>query len=178
MAVGRAEEPPETLQGSDIPLAPGHNASWLTTTRQGGRWLSRLQLPWFTVRPPKGFGVLTTTGRNSGTPRPTCVRAVRDGNTVYLVAIGGDDAGWMKNVRKDPHVGIRIRAGRLRGVARELRDEERGPAETLYASFSGPFEYLESLAHLSGRPQRGRIEAMHRHWFRTGTPIAIDIGDV
>lgn len=163
------------LEGTDISLAAGHNSSRLTTTARGGRRLSRMQLPWFNLHPPRGFGVLTTIGRASGDPRPTCVRAVRHGSTVYVVAIGGEHAGWIKNLRANPAVEIRIRGGRYRGNARDLRDDERGHAEALYASFTGPFEYLESLAHLSGRPRRDRIQNMHRHWFRSGLPVAIDL---
>jgi hypothetical protein len=35
----------------------------LTTYPTGGRILSAAQLPWFMLLPPRGFGVLTTTGR-------------------------------------------------------------------------------------------------------------------
>lgn len=55
----------------------------------GGRALSALQLPFFALRPPKGFGVLTTTGRKTGKTRRKCIRAIRRGDEAYIVAIKG-----------------------------------------------------------------------------------------
>src|SRR5438309_1948150 len=106
-------------------LAPDHNRSKFTTTPQGGKRLSELQLPWFTVFPPRGFGVLTTTGRRTRQPRRTCIRAVRDGDRVFVVAIAGEQTSWLRNLRADPHVRLRIRGGTFDGTARDLRDEER-----------------------------------------------------
>lgn len=157
------------------PLAPGHNRSSLTTTATGGKVLSNLQMPWFLAFPPHGFGVLTTIGRRSGRPRRTCLRAVRDGSTVYVVAIGGKRTGWLRNLRANPQVKLRIRGGIVHGVARELDEAEFGRARDLYGSYTGPFEYLESLAHMPGRPRRERLGNMHRHWFETGSPMAIDL---
>lgn len=166
----------EAPRAADSPsLAPAHNRSKLTTTRSGGRRLSALQAPWFTLLPPHGFGVLTTIGRNSKQPRRTCVRAIRDGDTVFLVSIAGERAGWLRNLRVNPQVELRIRGGTFTGVARDLREDERERAEGLYCQFTGPFELLESVAHLRGWPDRRKISRMHRHWFRSGTPIAIDL---
>jgi deazaflavin-dependent oxidoreductase (nitroreductase family) len=162
-------------EGNTPPLAADHNRSKLTTTARGGQRLSALQLPWFSVLPPRGFGVLTTTGRKTQQPRRTCVRAVRDGDTVFVVAIAGERAGWLRNLRNDPRAKLRIRGGTFDGVARDVREAERQRAEDIYSQFAGPFELLESLAHLRGRPKLAKIERMHRHWFRTGTPIAIDL---
>ena len=156
-------------------FAPDHNRSKFTTTQQGGKRLSELQLPWFTVFPPRGFGVLTTTGRRTRQPRRTCIRAVRDGDTVFVVAIAGERTGWLRNLRNDPQVKLRIRSGTFDGTARDVRDDERRRAEEAYCRFSGPFELLESLAHLRGRPKLNKIRRMHQHWFHTGTPIAIDL---
>ena len=46
----------------------GHRKNPLTTTDTGGRILSASQVPWFTLLPPDGFGVLTTTGRKTVRP--------------------------------------------------------------------------------------------------------------
>jgi deazaflavin-dependent oxidoreductase (nitroreductase family) len=164
----------ETPQGQ--PLAPGHNRSKLTTTAKGGQRLNRMQLPWFTAVPPRGFGVLTTRGRKTGRPRETCVRAVRDGSTVYVVAIMGERTGWMSNLRAHPNdVQLRIRGGTYKGRAREIAADESARARAAYAQFSGLFEFLESFVHLSGRPNRDKLRRMHEHWFDTGTAMAIDI---
>src|ERR687895_1476960 len=57
----------------------------LTTKLAGGRILSALQLPYFMLLPARGYGVLTTTGRRTGKKRRKCIRAIRDGDKVYLV---------------------------------------------------------------------------------------------
>jgi hypothetical protein len=103
------------------------------------------------------------------------VRAIRDDNTVFVVAIAGERSGWLRNLRIDPYVRLRIRGGTFEGVARDVREDERRRAEALYCQFTGPFELLESLAHLPGWPDRRKISRMHRHWFRSGTPMAIDL---
>ena len=164
-----------TGRGGTPEFAPDHNRSKFTTTQQGGKRLSELQLPWFTVFPPRGFGVLTTKGRKTRQPRRTCIRAIREDDTAFVVAIGGDRTGWLRNVRADPRVKLRIRGGTFDGVARALRDEELQRAEAIYCQFTGPFEFLESLAHLRGLPARSKIRRMHEHWFRTVTPIAIEL---
>jgi hypothetical protein len=51
-------------------------------TPAGGRALSAMQLPFFLVRLPSGYGVLTTTGRKTGKVRRRCVRAIRRGDVV------------------------------------------------------------------------------------------------
>src|SRR5205809_5262717 len=99
-----------------------------------------MQLPWFAALPPGGFGVLTTTGRRTGKTRRRCVRAIRRGDKAFLVSIGGERAAWLKNVRADPSVRLRIRGGRFGGVARDVRDEaEREEARTAYCGTVNPF---------------------------------------
>jgi deazaflavin-dependent oxidoreductase (nitroreductase family) len=88
----------------------------------GGRILSALELPWFILLPPRGFGVLTTIGRKSGKLRRKCVRATRCGDSVYLVSIGGPDIAWLKNIQANPNVFLRIPGGTFTGRARELTD--------------------------------------------------------
>src|SRR5438105_13662154 len=84
-----------------------------TRSAQGGRVLSALMLPFFLVRPPAGFGVLTTTGRRTGKKRRKCVRAVRAGDRAYLVLLGpallaptgtGTTSAWLWNIR--PHLKV------------------------------------------------------------------------
>ena len=56
------------------------------------RSLRAIHLPWFAVWMPTGVAALTTTGRKSGKPRTTFVRAYRDGDKAYLVSITGEHA--------------------------------------------------------------------------------------
>ena len=143
---------------------------------KGGRVLSASQLPWFTLLPPRGFGVLTTTGRRSGKKRSRCVRAIRRGDKAYLAAIGGESSAWVKNIRANPEVRLRIRGGRFTGVARELRDDaEAQEAMTAYCGTLNRFDYAECAMHRPGRPTRAKIEELHRSWFEKGLPLVVEL---
>jgi deazaflavin-dependent oxidoreductase (nitroreductase family) len=144
-------------------------------TPRGGRILSASMLPWFTILPPRGCGVLTTTGRKTGKARPRCVRAIRRGDKAYLVAIGGEFNSWLKNVRANPSVRLRIRGGTFFGRARELDDVEREAAKTAYCGTVNPFDYLECRAHRLGRPTPAKIKELHRTWFEGGVPLVVEL---
>jgi deazaflavin-dependent oxidoreductase (nitroreductase family) len=150
----------------------------LVQTHLGGRILSASQLPFFKLRPPRGFGVLTTTGRRSGRKRSRCVRAIRRGDRAFLVAIGGEYSGWLMNARANPDLRLRLRGGTWDGIARELRDEsEREEAMAAYCNTVNPFDYLECRAHRVGRPTREKIDELHRTWFEGGAPLVIELRD-
>ena len=36
-------------------------------------------------------------------------------------------------------------------------------------------DYIEYLLHARGWPNRSRVRSLHRYWFDTGVPIAIDL---
>ena len=145
-------------------------------THLGARLLSASQLPWFTFLPPKGFGVLTTTGRKTGKRRSRCVRAVRRGDRAYLVAIGGESNRWLKNIRANPEVRLRIRGGKFDGRARDLRDAaEREEAMAAYCGTVNAFDFLECRVHRKGRPTRSKVIELHRTWFEGGTPLVIEL---
>jgi deazaflavin-dependent oxidoreductase (nitroreductase family) len=147
-----------------------------TRSLQGARVLSAMQLPWFMLLPPRGFGVLTTVGRKTGRKRRRCVRAIRSGDAVYLVSIGGGRAAWLKNIRANPRVRLRVRGGTFDGVARELRDDaEKETARAVYCETLNPLDYAECRLHRGGRPTRARIEELHRKWFETGTPLVVEL---
>lgn len=145
---------------------------------RAARVLSAVMLPWFTVRPPNGCGVLTTTGRKTGKARPRCVRAFRRGDKVYLIAIGGEHNRWLMNIRANPNVRLRIPDGTYEGTARDLRDpDERAEAEAAICGEINRFDYLENRAHRRGRPTRGRILELHRAWFDGGVPLVVELRD-
>jgi deazaflavin-dependent oxidoreductase (nitroreductase family) len=140
----------------------------------GGRVLSALMLPRFTLRPPAGFGVLTTTGRKTGKTRRKCVRAIRRGNRAYVVSIRR--SAWLHNVRANPNVRLRVRGGTFAGVAREPRDPaEREEARAAYCETVNRFDYAECVMWRRGRPTRAKIEELHRVWFEDGTPLVVDL---
>jgi deazaflavin-dependent oxidoreductase (nitroreductase family) len=142
----------------------------------GGRALSALQLPFFALRPPSGFGVLTTRGRRTGKTRRRCVRAIRRGDKAYIVAIKGARTGWLKNIRANSDVRLRVRGGRFGGVARELRGtvETQGVMEA-YCETVHRFDYLEYIMWRKGRPTRSKIKELHCSWFDEGTPLVVEL---
>jgi deazaflavin-dependent oxidoreductase (nitroreductase family) len=148
----------------------------LTTTPTGGRILSALQLPWFTLLPPRGFGVLTTTGRTTGKRRRTCVRAIRSGDKAYLISLRGPFGGWFRNLRVHPRVRLRIRGGTFDGFAREIADpRELEEAKRTYCGTLNPLDRMEYRMHRPGRPTPERIRALHERWLTVGTPVMIDL---
>jgi len=164
---------PHYEQGHYVPERRGNR---LVQTPSGGRFLSAVMLPWFTLLPPKGCGILTTTGRKTGKARPRCVRAIRRGDRAFIVAIGGESNRWLKNIRAKPEVRLRIRGGTFRGTARELRDPaERAEAEAAYCDDVNPFDFFENTAHRRGRPTRAKIVELHRAWFNGGVPLVIEL---
>jgi len=143
-------------------------------SRTGGRVLSALQAPWFTLLPPRGFGVLTMTGRRTGKRRRKCVRAIRRGNRVYLVSIRSTH--WLSNVRANPKVRLRIRSGTFAGVVREPRSaEELEQAREAYCETVNRFDHAECRMWRPGRPTRSKVQELHREWFTHGTPLIIEL---
>ena len=139
----------------------------------GGRVLSAMMLPHFTLFPPRGFGVLTTTGRRTGKTRRKCIRAIRRGDRVYIVAIR--QSAWLRNVEADPSVRLRIRGGTFAGVARALRADEQADATAAYCESVHAFDYAECMMWRRGLPDRAKITELHRRWFERGTPLVVEI---
>ena len=148
----------------------------LTTKPTGGRILSALQLPWFTLLPPRGFGVLTTTGRKTGKKRRKCVRVIRRRDKAYLVSLRGPYGAWLRNIRAESQVMLRIREGSFGGFAREITDpSEYEEAKGAYCSTVNPFDRMEYRMHRKGRPTPQAIRALHERWFTVGTPLGIEL---
>jgi deazaflavin-dependent oxidoreductase (nitroreductase family) len=168
-----AENRPPRGPGS---YRPERQRNPLVRSQRGGRVLSAMMLPLLAASPTASFGVITTTGRRTSKRRRKCVRLIRRGSSVYLVSIGGEGAAWVKNLRADPNVELRMRGGSFRGRARDLRDQDEADqarqrfCETIY-----PFDYVECTMHCSGRPTRAKIERLHHKWFDLGTPLVVDL---
>ncbi len=70
------------------------------------------------------FALLETTGRMSGRPRYTPVGNGAVGDAFWLIAAHGDQADYVRNIRANPRVRIKV-AGRWRsGVAVPLPDDD------------------------------------------------------
>lgn len=103
---------------------------------------------------------LTTTGRRTGRPHRIEIWFALEGARVYLLSGGGDAADWVKNIRRDRTVRIRIGS---RGVAARARFP-RSPREDRRAR-----ELLDAK-YMGWRPGR-RLSA----WARAALPVAIDL---
>jgi deazaflavin-dependent oxidoreductase (nitroreductase family) len=160
----------------------------LLRTGRDGRILSALMLPQFWLATPRGYGVLTTTGRKTGRSRHKCIRVIQRRDRAYLVAlrlphiaVANPTAvqAWVHNIRANPNVRLRIRGADFDGVAREITDaDEREQARSLLCDTVFPNDYGECLMHMRGWPTRTKVQELHRYWFDTGTPIAIDLKEI
>jgi deazaflavin-dependent oxidoreductase (nitroreductase family) len=75
------------------------------------------------------FCYLTTRGRVSGRPHEIEIWFALDGRTLYLLSGGGDRSDWVRNLRAEPTVTVRLRDTTYAATARvvEAGDEsERG----------------------------------------------------
>ncbi len=105
------------------------------------------------------FCYLTTTGRVTGRPHEIEIwfALVPETRTLYMLSGGGDRSDWVKNLRRNPDVTVRIVDERFRGRAREAGDaEEDGLARRLLV------EKYES--------KPGSLD----NWRRTALPIVVD----
>jgi deazaflavin-dependent oxidoreductase (nitroreductase family) len=75
------------------------------------------------------FCYLTTRGRRTGRPHEIEIWFALDGATLYLLSGGGENSDWVRNLRADPTVAVRLRDKTYNAVARvvdEGEESERG----------------------------------------------------
>jgi deazaflavin-dependent oxidoreductase (nitroreductase family) len=73
---------------------------------------------------PHTYAILETTGRRSGEPRRTPVGHRVEGDVVWIVAEHGARAGYVRNIRSNPRVRIKLRDGWHDGSASILEDDD------------------------------------------------------
>jgi deazaflavin-dependent oxidoreductase (nitroreductase family) len=83
-------------------------------------------MPDFRGLAEESFCYLTTAGRVTGRPHEIEIwfALVPETHTLYMLSGGGDRSDWVKNLRRNPGVTIRIAQRRFAGLAREARDPE------------------------------------------------------
>jgi deazaflavin-dependent oxidoreductase (nitroreductase family) len=131
----------------------------------------------FRVLPvPRGFALLTVTGRRSGRRRRRPIRAIREGTTLYGVAILGERSDWLRNLRANPiaqaRLGVRTRSIKLREVTDPI---EREKAEQLYIQTVVPYDYFDVPIVDWTFPSPARIRKSHRDWLQRGTLVALEL---
>ena len=131
----------------------------------------------FRVLPlPHGFALLTVTGRKTGTLRRRPIRAIRDGSTLYAVAIMGPHSDWLRNARKNPDVRVRVGRKSHSARVREVTDPaERDKARKLYVAKVVPYDYFDVPLVEWTVPTPGKIVHKHEKWFDGGVPVAIEL---
>jgi deazaflavin-dependent oxidoreductase (nitroreductase family) len=75
------------------------------------------------------FCYLTTRGRVSGRPHEIEIWFALDGRTLYLLSGGGDRSDWVRNLRSDSAVSVRLRDATYDATARVVdggEESERG----------------------------------------------------
>jgi deazaflavin-dependent oxidoreductase (nitroreductase family) len=105
---------------------------------------------------------LETTGRRSGLPRRIEIwfAADPDRDRIYLLSGGRDHAHWVRNLRVDPSVRVRIADRWFGGVATEVD--------------GGPDDALARRA-LAAKYQGWRDGLALSTWARESLPVAIDL---
>jgi deazaflavin-dependent oxidoreductase (nitroreductase family) len=106
------------------------------------------------------FCYLTTTGRVTGRPHEIEIwfALVLERRVLYMLSGGGDRSDWVKNLRRDPEVTVRIAGERLGGRAREAKDAEED-------------ELARRLLVEKYENSPGRLE----NWRRTALPVVVDL---
>ena len=169
----------ERVRQSPVPAwgEQGRVRNWFHT-RTGARFLNA-QTSWFRIYAPSGWGLLTTTGRRSGSVRRSCVRIITVGQRGFLVAIGGETTHWLQNALLNSRVAVRVGSRTRTGDARRPQTEdERAMAMTAYCETITWFDFINSLVNQRGLPSPKRIRAMLATWFRHGTALVVDFDDV
>lgn len=102
---------------------------------------------------------LTTKGRVTGRPHEIEIWFGSQGRTLYLLS-GSETSDWVRNLRKDPSVTVRIAKHTFAGIARLVKDqEEEQRARYLVAEKYQEWEAGKTLSQ----------------WAQTALPVAIDV---
>jgi deazaflavin-dependent oxidoreductase (nitroreductase family) len=70
------------------------------------------------------FLYLTTTGRRTGLPREIEIWFTERGGRFYVIAEHREEANWVRNIRANSHVRVRVGERRFDATARVVDDEQ------------------------------------------------------
>ncbi len=105
--------------------------------------------------------LLTTTGRKTGLPRVTPLQYEEIDGTFYLGSSRGQQADWFRNILANPHVEIRIKSRRFRGLAETVTDPLR-IADFLELRLTRHPKMIGMILQSEGlpaQPERAQLEA-------------------
>jgi deazaflavin-dependent oxidoreductase (nitroreductase family) len=109
------------------------------------------------------FCYLTTTGRVTGNPHQIEIWFGARDHNIYLMSGGREKADWVKNLRKDPNVTVRIASHHFHGTARLVADEQ---------------EELTARHLLADKYREREADGSLSEWAQTALVVAIDLNDL
>ena len=104
--------------------------------------------------------LLTTMGRKSGLPRVTPLQYEEENGVFYVASARGQQADWFRNIVADPHVEVRVKGGRWRGLAEPIVEPSR-IADFLELRLSRHPRMIGAMLRgegLPARPTRAQLE--------------------
>lgn len=104
---------------------------------------------------------LTTKGRKSGNPHEIEIWFGINDNSLYLLSGGGDDSDWVKNLRANPNVTVRIAKHTFSGIARIVSEDK---------------ESTMARHMLAGKYQEWREGESLSDWGKTALVVGIELG--
>jgi deazaflavin-dependent oxidoreductase (nitroreductase family) len=107
----------------------------------------------------ESFCYLTTTGRASGRSHTIEIWFALENGTLYMLSGGGGRADWVKNIRKDPSVRVRVGSRSVTGRARIIR--------------AGTGEDQRARRLVDGKYQGWRQGRRLSAWARDALPVAV-----
>jgi deazaflavin-dependent oxidoreductase (nitroreductase family) len=105
------------------------------------------------------FCYVTTRGRVSGQPHEIEIWFALDGTHLYLLAGAGEKSDWVRNLRADPNVTVRLRDSTRAATARVVddADEDRRARTLVFEKYQPRYT--------------GELES----WRERALPVAIDV---
>jgi len=106
---------------------------------------------------------LTTTGRVTGNPHTIEIWFGLKDSTLYILSGGGDKSDWVKNLRKNPEVTVRIAKQTFNATARIVEDEA---------------EQMTARNLLADKYNERRANGTLSKWARTALVVGIELGRI
>jgi deazaflavin-dependent oxidoreductase (nitroreductase family) len=96
---------------------------------------------------------LTTTGRRTGRPHTIEIWFAVDDGHLYLLAGGGESADWVRNLRAEPRVGLRLGEQEGPARARVVDADEQDRQQAARRMLAGKYQQWRPGEPLSGWAQ-------------------------